>query len=275
MSQNKRIGLALSGGGIRAAFFHMGVLKFLAVKGRLEHVTNVSTVSGASLFIGLLLSRNNYNWPSSTTYLTSTIPETEEIIMNNDLERTILGWERQAMSPTRVILLAEALKMKWGITGNLQNISPPLDWKMNATTFETGQNFVFSREFMGDKEIGYSLFPSFPIPLAISASAAYPVLLGEMQLDLRPYQWYENIMGQKPKKPMFETFHLWDGAVYDNFGLDALYNINYGLNTAINYLLLSDASAPLKHQNWAADNPIQNVISKGQGARRYIFLAPF
>lgn len=41
-----RIGLALSGGGTRAAVFHLGVLRRLAVDGRLEQITKLSTVSG-------------------------------------------------------------------------------------------------------------------------------------------------------------------------------------------------------------------------------------
>jgi len=207
-SQSKRIGLALSGGGIRAALFHMGVLKFLATKGRLEQVTNLSTVSGASLFIGLLLSRNHYRWPSSNVYLTKILPEMEYIIQHNNLEQTISESEKQLSTPNRVILLAEALSTKWGVMGNLQNISPSLDWTINTTSFETGQNFIFSKAFMGDKVFGYSPFPSFPIPLAIASSAAYPVLLGEYPFDTRPYQWFEDPSWQKPKSPAYDTLHL-------------------------------------------------------------------
>ena len=43
------IGIALSGGGIRATIFHLGVLKWVAEKGLLEEVKRVSSVSGASL----------------------------------------------------------------------------------------------------------------------------------------------------------------------------------------------------------------------------------
>jgi NTE family protein len=43
------LGLALSGGGFRAAFFHVGVLARLAELGLLRHVTLISTVSGGSI----------------------------------------------------------------------------------------------------------------------------------------------------------------------------------------------------------------------------------
>lgn len=55
-----KIGIALSGGGVRAAAFHAGVLKRLAERGLLEHVAHVSTVSGGSLFTGLVFHAADY-----------------------------------------------------------------------------------------------------------------------------------------------------------------------------------------------------------------------
>src|SRR6478752_4030594 len=43
------LGLALSGGGFRAAFFHIGVLARLAELGALRNVQVISTVSGGSI----------------------------------------------------------------------------------------------------------------------------------------------------------------------------------------------------------------------------------
>lgn len=44
-----KLGLALSGGGFRASFFHLGVLALLADRGLLRHVEVISTVSGGSI----------------------------------------------------------------------------------------------------------------------------------------------------------------------------------------------------------------------------------
>ncbi|WP_369900043.1 patatin-like phospholipase family protein [Bacillus manliponensis] len=51
--KSKKLGLALSGGGFRAAFFHIGVLARMANSGMLRHVEVISTVSGGSI-IGAL-----------------------------------------------------------------------------------------------------------------------------------------------------------------------------------------------------------------------------
>ncbi|MGH8475000.1 MAG: patatin-like phospholipase family protein, partial [Methylococcales bacterium] len=48
-----KLGLALSGGGFRASFFHIGVLAQMAEQGLLRHVEVISTVSGGSI-IGAL-----------------------------------------------------------------------------------------------------------------------------------------------------------------------------------------------------------------------------
>lgn len=50
---NQKLGLALSGGGFRAAFFHIGVLAQMAEQGLLKQVEVISTVSGGSI-IGAL-----------------------------------------------------------------------------------------------------------------------------------------------------------------------------------------------------------------------------
>src|SRR2546425_687080 len=51
--RQNRLGLALSGGGFRASFFHIGVLAQMADLGLLRHLEVISTVSGGSI-IGAL-----------------------------------------------------------------------------------------------------------------------------------------------------------------------------------------------------------------------------
>ena len=53
---NLKIGISLSGGGMRAIVFHYGVLNRLAKEGLLDKVKFISTVSGGTLIIGLIYS---------------------------------------------------------------------------------------------------------------------------------------------------------------------------------------------------------------------------
>ena len=52
-TQEDRLGLGLSGGGLRASFYHIGVLAQMADQGLLRHLEVISTVSGGSI-IGAL-----------------------------------------------------------------------------------------------------------------------------------------------------------------------------------------------------------------------------
>jgi NTE family protein len=51
----RKIALALSGGGTRAMAFHAGVIRYLADDGILHQVNHISSVSGGSLLVGLVL----------------------------------------------------------------------------------------------------------------------------------------------------------------------------------------------------------------------------
>ena len=52
-TSNDKLGLALSGGGFRSAFYHIGVLAQMAMLELLRHVEVISAVSGGSI-IGAL-----------------------------------------------------------------------------------------------------------------------------------------------------------------------------------------------------------------------------
>lgn len=90
MGKPLRIGLALSGGGVRAAGFHLGVLQRLAVAGRLEEVEVISTVSGGSICIGLVYSHNNMKWPSSSEFLEAVLPEVFNALSARSLQAEVV-----------------------------------------------------------------------------------------------------------------------------------------------------------------------------------------
>src|SRR3954447_23547322 len=80
-----RIGLALSGGGIRAAVFHLGVLRRLASERLMEDVSAVSTVSGGGLATAAIFSEAGMKWPTSDAYLGSVYPKLRQLITAADL----------------------------------------------------------------------------------------------------------------------------------------------------------------------------------------------
>ncbi|TXL17304.1 hypothetical protein BMR04_06060 [Methylococcaceae bacterium HT3] len=60
---SEKIGLALSGGGLRASFFHIGLLAQMAEQGVLKSVAVISTVSGGSIIQARHATSQHYRTP--------------------------------------------------------------------------------------------------------------------------------------------------------------------------------------------------------------------
>lgn len=95
-THQKPIALALSGGGIRVMVFHLGVLRHLAERGLLESVERISTVSGGSLLVGLLLQQNGMHWPTSEQFLSRLLPRLRQDLCARSLQ---WGAGRQLLNP--------------------------------------------------------------------------------------------------------------------------------------------------------------------------------
>jgi NTE family protein len=251
------IALALSGGGVRAIAFHLGVLRVLAERRLLEQVCRVSTVSGGSLLMGLLFHEAAMRWPSSEIFVESIYPRLREHLCERSMQ---WGAARQLMRPlnwrfvlSRANLLAAALREEWGIAERLSDIPASPEWSMNGTTAETGKRFRFKRDSMGDYTVGYCATGDFPLANAIAVSAAFPGGFGPFSLDTRQYAWRkrqawaDSPEGAVQVIPAHRQLRLYDGGVYDNLGVEPIFDAGRGQTKhAGDILIVSDASAPLK-----------------------------
>src|SRR5471030_1043320 len=169
--QRSDFALALSGGGVRAMTFHLGMLKYLAEQQALERVTQISTVSGGSLLVGLIFHENHGDWPDSAIFLQRIYPALQAKLCSRSLLWSAL---RQLLNPlnfrfllSRANLLALALQKEWGVTALLPEIAANPDWSINGTTAENGKRFRFKRDNMGDYSIGYAATTGFPLAQAL------------------------------------------------------------------------------------------------------------
>lgn len=257
-----RIGLALSGGGMRAAVFHLGILKWMAEHQLLKQVAHTSTVSGASLCMGLIYACNGNQWPQDSTFLERVLPVIEQRITGIDLQWHALL--RLLMQPyywgKKANLLANVMEKRWGIQGTMQNISKKPMWTVNTTCFETGKDFRISLSRMGEHDSSYVMHPAFKVSHAMAASAGFPVLIGPYKLKTHRYTWVD-ASGTITVRPRDEILHLWDGGVYDNMGLDPLFLIdNDGeLSSDINYLIVSNACGTIDHKKRKLTMPVENL----------------
>lgn len=266
MNANSRVGLALSGGGIRAVVFHLGVLEWLATTALWDCISQVSTVSGGSLVAGLLFARNNFIWPSQSR-ISSVIEEIRDIICSRDLQRTFIAnhfIKPQLARCGRAALLADALRHCWGIDLALSDLPATPFWRINTTCYETGRNWIFCKREMGDYVTGYFDNPAVSVQTAIASSAAVPVAIGPMKIAL-PSVEPRDLGYRKPpgannlQSQRFVT--LWDGGVYEDLGVERLFRVS-DLSTEIDFLIVSDASAPLSVQigRWSYKPPFYRPL---------------
>ena len=253
-----RIGLAFSGGGVRATVFHLGVLARLARRDLLRHVDTVSSVSGGSLAVGLVLASSGGRWPGSAEYLSEVVPECLHRLTARDVQRSYV-WKCLArpwrLTMGRASVLGDVLERCWGIHGSLADLPESPRWLINATCYQTGKNWRFERESMGDYRCKYVANPDFRISQALSASAAVPGLIGPLRLRTGRFQWGEPDGDQwRNVSPRYPHLHLWDGGVYDNLGVESLFKPGDGVRAGIDYLIVCDASRRLgsdkRHSRW-------------------------
>jgi NTE family protein len=249
-----KLGLALSGGGVRAAVFHLGVLRRLAEDDLLEAVTHVSTVSGGTLVTAALIANAGMRWPSSEQYRSESYPSLRSLLSRVDLfSPKALGWKgllrfNMRLFRSRAAVLADLLEERWGIRGKVRELPELPLWRINTTCVETGKNWRFSRREMGDWQFGRHYDPPFRLADAAAASAAVPYAIGALRFDLPPQGWYKNDPAtRKPlerRDPPRQAVHLWDGGAYENMGLEAMFKPGQAL-IGCDYLICSDASGPL------------------------------
>lgn len=249
------IALVLSGGGIRAMVFHLGVLRYLAEARALERVSRLSTVSGGSLVAGLIYARNNLTWPSSSQYLGTIYPEVRAALGGRSMQ---LGAARQLLVPwnwrfflSRANLLARALRREWGITAALSALPAVPEWSINGTTAENGRRFRFKHNSIGDYRTGYAIPGNFPLANALAVSAAFPGGFGPLSLKTQRFQWkrraWDAPLGSEEAVTIgHRVLHLYDGGVYDNLGLESVFDAGRGTSKYADHaIVVSDAGKPL------------------------------
>lgn len=250
------IALSLSGGGIRAMVFHLGVLRLLAERGLLEQVQKISTVSGGSLLVGLMLQENGLVWPSSEQFLTVIYSRFREKLCQRSLQ---WGAARQLFKPwnfrfilSRANLLALALKNEWNVCGKLSELPSEPEWSINGTTAENGKRFRFKQSTIGDYQIGYASPGDFLLANAIAVSAAFPGGFGPLRINAKDFEWHRRKSWSDPagtEEPVdivHKALHLYDGGVYDNLGLEPFFDAGERKpKHPGSVIIVSDAGSPL------------------------------
>lgn len=232
-----RVGLALSGGGFRAAAFHLGVLRALHARGLLDRVAVVSAVSGGALLAAAWVARGREGFPSFEARMRA--------FLARDLKRRVLlaalrpdRLARLLLDPgyslTEVMAAVLDRELFQGATlGSLAGVAPRL--VVNATCVNHGTGFRFTPERIGDWLVATEdrrTLERFPLARAVAASAAFPG--GFAPVVLRTREVFASARAA-PREIL-----LTDGGVDDNLGVQAL------IAGECTGLIVSDGSYPFE-----------------------------
>lgn len=255
----KHIGLALSGGGVRAAAFHAGVLRWFAERGLLEDIEHISSVSGGSLFAGMVFHFTDYCWPSSAQYNVHVLPRVRSLLTSKSLQmnaalRLLLNPLNWRFLLSRANIVAQSIEHSWGVSAMLNQLPQRPVWSINGTAAENGRRFRFKGVKIGDYESGYADAGNYKLASAMAVSAAFHGGIGPLKLDATRYTWFkrESWNSTQPDgvvTPKFDKLNLYDGGVYDNLGIEPLFDVGKQLlkndtsSPGINFLAVSDGGA--------------------------------
>jgi len=222
----KRIGLALSGGGFRAAAFHLGVMRKLAAVGILDRVDLITSVSGGSIAGGTVAL--NWSDPGKLEILDNYL-RTRSVAVSS-----VIGGVLDPFA-TRLDKLAGSYDRDLFHGKTLSDLAAGPRMYFNATNLATGNMFFFvagggGPAEMGEHELGVVAAPDFPICKAVAASSAFPPVFPPLRLDAATYAHASAV----------EYVTLTDGGVYDNMGINPLVRAR----NALDYVIVSDGGKP-------------------------------
>lgn len=283
------IGLALSGGGYRAAAFHLGTMRKLNEMHLLDKVEVFSTVSGGSIVgADFVLQVNNIS--DYKTFEENHIKKLKQSVIGQVLSSrtfiailiSILAWlaaityfQLTCFPWISFVILVAGIyflianqfkifpvskiieKIYNGIffSGKtLSNLPEKPVIVINSTNLETGRQFTFSKNRMGDStydfpETGEPIKfngDSFPIARGVMASSCVPFAFTPISIDTMYYVKKEDISRAKPE--------LVDGGVFDNQGVHKLTHEKSGYECDI--VIVSDAGNKM-----GEESSFKNVIT--------------
>jgi NTE family protein len=217
-----RIGVTLSGGGFRATFAGLGVVRYLADAGALGDLRFVSSVSGGSVANGMLATRfselRKAGFSAAAFDELVIEPLAKRVSARSLKSKLIRNIWRATGKRNRTDVLAWAFDDWLFDDAELEHLDPGCRWIFNAANLTTGARFGFERDVVGDYVVG--LAPTagsgLRVSQAVAASAAVPGAFAAMKIDKIEFP----CAGRGVP-------HLLDGGAYDNTGLEALDSERY------------------------------------------------
>lgn len=253
----KEIALSLSGGGYRAAAFHLGTLEILNRLELLSDITVLSTVSGgtitgvtyaAAMAEGLSFDefrQKLYQFLRDRNVITTALSDLEKSVQINGAE-SMPSLIRAAAN----VYAADELLGNKTLDFLLSDEKSTLkELAFNATEFRTGNSFRFQksqspqvRSGNNDAKIKPQISKLIRLADIVAASSCFPSGFEPLRFP-SDFVWADL---QTVKDDLGERFSndlpLMDGGIFDNQGIDSIANIYKRKKDEIGLFIVSDTS---------------------------------
>ncbi len=285
--QNK-IGLSLSGGGYRAAAFHLGTLNKLQEMNILQESDVISTISGGSITGGYYcLQKDNYdNFKESLYNALQKKDVVKKVLFSFTFLKllfffllffapaffflfTPMAWLFPVLLAFFIYLLLKFQFFIFPVSNRIETIYNDFFFSqkklsdlpdhpvlvIGSTNLQTSRPFTFSKRWMQDSTYQYMKPPvkfraaNFPVARAVMASSCVPFAFTPVKIDKT---FFENKEDSKKHHPL-----LVDGGVYDNQGIHKI--MQHG-QYECDYIITSDAGGGSQGEQ-ILNNTISLLIS--------------
>ncbi len=239
--------LCLSGGGFRAALFHLGATRRLNELGILGRLRTISAVSGGAI-VANLLADPRLQWPdpdgpaAPVVGFEECVAEPLRRLTGRNVRTPALlsrirpsGWARPDASVGNLAEQMAAIVPWWSTDLRYNDRSGPVILT-SATEIGYGVSWVFAdsrsvapRGRIGDHRLGYAAPPpGLRIADAVAASCAYPPFFPPMELDGRTLALQGGVPdpAEAPQVAhgLLSRIQLADGGIYDNLGVEPVWS---------------------------------------------------
>lgn len=257
------IGVALSGGGFRAAAFHLGLLSYLNRVDLLKNVTILSTVSGGTFtgasYVQSLIERRPFSQFFRTFFHTLENTDLVKLALGKLAHRRERGEDRTRNLITAVAdvyadtFFANHVTEKPYTFGDVIDADLPIrDIIFNTTEFRHGIAFRFQtsanpKARIGNRRIYVPVADARHARIAdiAAASACFP---GGFEPILFPddFKWDNHVARDSINRHFATTgtpsIALMDGGIYDNQGIDSLLLADKRNGRSLQWLIISDVN---------------------------------
>jgi predicted acylesterase/phospholipase RssA len=280
------IRLCLSGGGLRATFFHLGVVRALKRLNLLNKVTDIVSVSGGSIIAAHLV----LNWKQYVSEESEQFDGAQSNLLSlrawdlrgNVIRRSVLWWPFYFLALRFPRYLSrfrigrtELLRQQYdryfgGLTLDDLRTSSTGSPQLHLVTANlvTGGLCSFTKEHYvvvekkpmaapGAEEKKLTAYPAelTKLSMAVAASSAFPPVFPPILFD-------ESMTGVKPGAFHTSPHVLTDGGVYDNTGYESATLIEANQATTsgkvTDLIIVSDAGSPFQ---WQLNSEFRDPLS--------------